>query len=487
MIEFVILTAAMLLAFAAAYLKLYMVSGALLILAGVVLYVLFYRRSGMLLDPAALFSVSWIGGMGVSALKLSRLQSPWEPMTWVCFYGAWAAFILAWFRFGPGKSGKGEKKEDASPSGKKKEELLRQQKEQRIRVRKRLFLTIPALTGLSLLAFLFEAVYLGYIPLFIKDTPHAYSYFHVTGVHYFTVSCVLVPSLVLLYLDQVRRHCIGVCSQAGEERGFRLLRRMFALGFGREILAALFCCGLSLCIPLLCVSRFQLIFAVALAVFTALSLRGSKRLERGLVLSLVILILLLIPVYIGLTVARAHDVAYLNGIFEMRDPDTPIFFTQPYMYIANNYDNFNCLVRELPGGGHTLGLRMLFPVFALTGMKFLFPALVSFPLYVTKTALTTVTLFYDAYYDFGLAGVLCFGALLGLCYGLFLRRTGLFLPEEGRTGENPGAYLIYAQLAFYLLFSFFTTWFSNPSTWFYLALSLLICLWLAWPPRKNRG
>lgn len=67
MIEFVILTAAMLLAFAAAYLKLYMVSGALLILAGVVLYVLFYRRSGMLLDPAALFSVSWIGGMGVSA------------------------------------------------------------------------------------------------------------------------------------------------------------------------------------------------------------------------------------------------------------------------------------------------------------------------------------------------------------------------------------------------------------------------------------
>ena len=35
---------------------------------------------------------------------------------------------------------------------------------------------------------------------------------------------------------------------------------------------------------------------------------------------------------------------YLNGIFEMKNAATPIFITQPYMYIANNYDNFDCLV-----------------------------------------------------------------------------------------------------------------------------------------------
>ena len=59
------------------------------------------------------------------------------------------------------------------------------------------------------------------------------------------------------------------------------------------------------------------------------------------------------------------------------------------MYIANNYDNFNCLVEQLES--HSFGLRMLFPVWALTGLKFLFPVLVSFPLFVTKKELTTLT------------------------------------------------------------------------------------------------
>ena len=37
--------------------------------------------------------------------------------------------------------------------------------------------------------------------------------------------------------------------------------------------------------------------------------------------------------------------------------------------------------------------------------------------------------------------------------------------------RNPIAYLFYAQIAVYLSLSFFTTWFSNPTTWFYLAVT----------------
>ena len=51
---------------------------------------------------------------------------------------------------------------------------------------------------------------------------------------------------------------------------------------------------------------------------------------------------------------------------------------------------------------HTWGLQMLFPFFALTGLKFVFPQLVTIPDFVTKTELTTLTMFYDAYYDFGI-------------------------------------------------------------------------------------
>lgn len=45
-----------------------------------------------------------------------------------------------------------------------------------------------------------------------------------------------------------------------------------------------------------------------------------------------------------------------------------------------------------------------------------------------------------------------------------------------RRGRNPYGPVLQAQVCFYLLFSFFTTWFSNPATWFYLGVSLL--LWL---------
>ena len=322
------------------------------------------------------------------------------------------------------------------------------------------------------------ALVLGYVPLFTVDTPHAYSYFHISGVHYFTVSCVLAPPLFVLYLDMLVRHCRRSCPGTAEEKELAVLLRCGGLGYGPRMFLAAACTAAALCIPLLCVSRFQLIFALLLGAFTKLSLPGGGRPGKRLILGAGILLLCLIPLYIGLTVARAHDVAYLNGIFEMKDPGTPIFFTQPYMYVANNFDNFNCLVRELPAGGHTLGLRMLFPLWALTGLKFLFPQLVSFPLYVTKTELTTVTLFYDAYYDFGLLGVALLGLLLGAAYGIFLKKTGLFQRERPLGIRGTGLCLIYAQLAFYLLFSFFTTWFSNPTTWFYLAVSLVICIYI---------
>ena len=178
---------------------------------------------------------------------------------------------------------------------------------------------------------------------------------------------------------------------------------------------------------------------------------------------------LLIPFYVILTIARSHDVTYLNGIFEMKNSQMPIFLSQPYIYIANNYENFNCLVEALPA--HTWGIRMLFPVWALTGLKFLFPYLVSFPIYVNKAELTTVTLFYDAYYDFGVMGVILFACILGaVCF---------LLVEQLKSMKNPVGCMVYGQFAIYMMLSFFTTWFSNPTTWFYLVMTGLMAVYCA--------
>lgn len=166
--------------------------------------------------------------------------------------------------------------------------------------------------------------------------------------------------------------------------------------------------------------------------------------------------------YLFLSVARNHDVTYLNGIFEMKNPDLPIFISQPYMYVAMNYENFNYLVVNLIE--HSFGMRQIYPFIALTGAKFLIPGLgAEFPLYLRKEELSTLTLIYDAYYDFHLLGVVGFGLL----FGIVCQKTADGLKKK----VNPVAALFYVQFAMYALLSFFTSWFSVATTWFWLFLT----------------
>ncbi len=88
----------------------------------------------------------------------------------------------------------------------------------------------------------------------------------------------------------------------------------------------------------------------------------------------------------------------------------------------------------MPG---TPSLKMLFPLWALTGLKFLKPELVNFQIFVNKEELTTLTLFYDAYYDFGIAGVLLLSCVLGALAWYLM---GLL-----KKMRNPVGYLFYAR------------------------------------------
>ena len=348
-------------------------------------------------------------------------------MTWLCFLAAFAGFYLTFeyltWRY-PGR--RGPRREGPRWNYFRDAEG-------------RIFISMAVILTVSVLCFILEAAVLGYVPFFLRGVPHAYSEFHITGVHYFTVSCVLVPALSVIYLYSNQGRSPGKC------------RAVLAM----DVVAVL--------IPILCVSRFQLILGVALAVLTYMAMDSRVPVWYGLAAAAA-----LVPFYIILTIARSHDVEYLNGIFEMKNAAMPIFITQPYMYVANNYDNFNCLVENL--AGHTFGLKMLFPLWALTGLKFLKPELVNFQIFVNKEELTTLTLFYDAYYDFGIAGVLLLSCVLGALAWYLM---GLL-----KKMRNPVGYLFYAQIAMYFALSFFTTWFSNPTTWFWFVLTGIAALFV---------
>lgn len=398
----------------------YYLSGAGLLSAAVYLYLADYRRTGNMLHLRAVFSLAFVGGEGLACLKLSRLSTHWSLTAWLCFLAAYVGFYAV-FQYLESR----EKGRTAVIRHKNFEEY-----------EKPLFFCAFGITAVSLGCFVLEAAALGYVPLFVSGVPHAYSAFHLTGIHYFTVSCVLVPAVSVLYF------CIG----RGRDTGRSLMMAFLDL--------------IALSIPILCVSRFQLLFAVLLAVVTYILIESRLNLLYALGA-----LAALIPLYILLTMARSHDASYLSAVFDMKREGMPIFVTQPYMYIAHNYDNFNFLVEELAAGAgsHTWGIRSLAPFWTLTGLKFAVPSLALSPLFVIKEELTTLTLFYDAYYDFGLAGVLVFSGLLGA--------VSYYLTEWIKKVRNPAAYLFYAQMAIYLMLSFFTTWFSNPTTWFYLAVT----------------
>lgn len=429
-VEYVSYSISYVLAFTASRLGLVYLAGIVLMLEALFLYLLNFRRTQSLVDLKGLFSLSWIGGEGIACLQLSRLQRDWETMTWICFFLAYFFFLLGYdfsFRRCSAKTEKHENIKAKEP-----------------RQARRVMVCILLLSIGSVSCFLLEALVLGFIPLFSPE-PHAYSYFHISGVHYFTVSCILIPALSVLYVKLTEKW-----------NAFRIA--VLAVG---NLLAA----G----IPILCVSRFQLLFAVGFAAVVYLMLYRHVTWKM-----IVTAILILLPVYVLLTVARRHDITYLNGIFEMKYSKMPIFITQPYIYVANNYENFNCMVCRLPE--FAMGLRMLFPVFALTGLKFVFPQVTAFPLYTTKEELTTVTLFYDAYYDFGIAGIILLAALLGIGAAWLSRRV--------EKSSNPVIYLFYGQIAIYLGLSFFTTWFSNPTTWFWLALTFMMYLFIGYEKRN---
>ena len=80
--------AAMLFAFSAHF----TLSGMSLLLAAVYLYLREYGKSGNPLHLRGLFSLFYVGGEGISCLKLSRLQTEWSLETWACFFVAFAAF-----------------------------------------------------------------------------------------------------------------------------------------------------------------------------------------------------------------------------------------------------------------------------------------------------------------------------------------------------------------------------------------------------------
>lgn len=399
--------------------KWYYASGIILIVEAVYLYVHWVRESGSFVELRALFTLAWVGGQGISCLKLSTLQDTWSYITWLSFFVIYIAFGIGyeWGR-------KYSRVEGKEPEKNKKKA-------------DRLFRCIMLLLVVSAGCFVIEIIRIGYIPVF-SDEPYSYSYFRMSALHYLhycAISCILIPGLTVLWKK--------IDSEESKWRN------------GAIIIANI----VAFAVPFLYVSRFQFLFEIGVA--AVIYILVNKNMRKS---TLVLLGLMVCAAYVVITLSQKRDAIYLNNVFKMKYTHMPVFLTQPYIYIANNYDNFDCLVKNLPKFSY--GLRMLFPFVSLTGLKFVMPNLVPATVYLTSTELTTFTMFYDAYYDFGVIGVFVIALLIGVVAKVII--------DIIKKSDNPVVYLLYGQIAVYLALAFFTTWFSSPATWFWLIITGMI-------------
>ena len=215
MIIYLILYAAAYLASASGHTLL---AGLELGIAAIYLFAESVKRSGSFCDLRGLFSLSFSGGEALAVMRLSYLSSEWSPVTWLSFFAAQMAFLTAWELTGirmdgrsgfgiasPGQTenggwnsgfGSGRRSAFGGDRGRSGGHGTGGADSARHAVAASAF----AIAAVSFLSFLFEAFRLGYVPLFVRGVPHAYSEFHLMGVHYITVSCVLVPGLDMIYL-----------------------------------------------------------------------------------------------------------------------------------------------------------------------------------------------------------------------------------------------------------------------------------------------
>lgn len=140
-----------------------------------------------------------------------------------------------------------------------------------------------------------------------------------------------------------------------------------------------------------------------------------------------------------------------------------------YGYFTCSLDNFNKLVEVLETDAieHTYGMRQLVPVMALLRFSKEFRAQYTSPnIYMVAPGLNTISFPGDAYYDFGLIGIVLlasiWGALLGFIEHYYLLRKSSF------------ASIFYGLSLVTCVLSFFFTWASYLNLWIFWGLTILL-------------
>lgn len=432
------------------YFKHNYIASVVMISLAIFLYLKECKQIGRIINVRGLFALGFIGGFGVSLLKLSKLAADYSVTTFIAVFIAYFAVYLGTYYVIKKEDNNLENvNEPVKSIDDEKIDNFKFNDNSKVTNKDILMIILFAVTFIS---FVIEVAILKFIPVFTVDTPHAYSTFHVFMLHYITTFYSFIP-------------CFALCNYFLNPKR-KMNKIWIVLSYVYVVIMAV-----------LMISRSRLILSLVLSVFIIIIYKQSELKDilsnKRNLLIVVISVILFITLYLVITINRAHDIRYLNGIFEMKNENMPIFITQPYMYISQNFENLNYMINNI--FRFTFGRRNLYPLFTLTLIKKFFPIVLDAPTYIIKEELSTLTIIYDFYYDFGLIGVFVFCFLIGYI-GKVLENRAYKMISVDTLVKNNYIIILFALYCYFMIFSFFQTYFSLTDTWVYIIILLLLSL-----------
>jgi len=386
------------------------------------------RRDADILSPGRIFGFTWSFVFALANLKLSRLQLDWTSSQWM-----YALFGPLWFLLGifvVYTMNVGSRLH----SPREMRSILKHQEVNE----GRLFSLIMLAFFTYVIGYAGVAVVRGQIPLFSPNPSAARTEFMVFGIALFIANMTVIVFLSTVYLLFVQKR--------------PLQKKLLVIISTVTLITYLFL-----------LQRYQLLMVVML-VFTFLYY--GTRFIRPVTVSL----------FTGFGIVAFYFIATLRAgqIIQLALYKTSLMkfsykyaiFTEPYMYIVMNVENFINSISKL--NHYSFGYFTFDWIFALLQLKY--PMREYFGLSdtpITIAGYNTYTMFWTFYRDFGILGI----SLVPFIGGLAIA----FIYYALRRNPTIGILSLYCILVFVMALSFFVNplgflWFIYVITWILLSV-----------------
>lgn len=368
------------------------------------------RKNADIFSPARVFGLLWSIIIGLAELKFSGFQHNWSSLAWITLIISISAFMVGVYSIYI---------ITLNQSLYKIERIREILKSSSLNKSRKIFVSILIIFFVYITAYVIEVSIAGFVPMFSPTPDKARMAFGVFGLHLLVTlapTLLIIISVFLIIPKNTRRLKI-----------FALI--IFAITFFTYSLL---------------LQRFIFIMCIIISIVIIHYFSKHINLRNILVFSIVAVLILFLIQSVRL-IAYAQNYIYL--VSQMKYPIEYAIFTEPYMYIVMNLENFARGIDKLTN--FTYGYYTIEPIFALTGLKHWlsdYLNLVERPFLIS--GYNTFPFQWTYYRDFGILGMtfICYilGAIIGIFYYNFRLKPNFF------------KMVIYAISVFFISISFFT-------------------------------